>query len=115
VIDTAHGHSQGVVDGVAADPARLPQGQLVAGKRRHRRGDARASSRPGVDAVKVGIGPAPICTTRVVAGVGVPQVTAIADCAKAAQKHDIPIIADGWHRSTRATWSKAIAAGRHTS
>src|SRR5882672_7658176 len=94
VIDTAHGHSQGVLDMVARVRQRFPDVQLVAGNVATADG-TRALIAGGVDAVKVGIGAGSICTTRVVAGIGVPMVTAIMECARAAEAHDVPIIADG--------------------
>jgi IMP dehydrogenase len=112
VIDTAHGHSRAVVDGVAATRRAFPKVQLVAGN--VATGEATlALIKAGADAVKVGIGPGSICTTRVVAGVGMPQITAIADCAKAAAKYDIPIIADGGVKHS-GDIVKAVAAGAHT-
>jgi len=109
VIDTAHGHSQGVLDAVKLTKKEHPDVQLVAGN------VATAAATEmiidaGADAVKVGIGPGSICTTRIVAGVGVPQVTAIADCAAAAKKRDVPIIADGGIKYS-GDMVKAIAAG----
>lgn len=94
VIDTAHGHSKGVIDAVKAAKLDHPTVQLVAGNIATQEA-AQALIDAGVDAVKVGIGPGSICTTRVVAGIGVPQVTAIAECAKATKKAGIPLIADG--------------------
>jgi IMP dehydrogenase len=112
VIDTAHGHSKGVIDAVAATRRSFPKAQLVAGN--VATGEATlALIKAGVDAVKVGIGPGSICTTRVVAGVGMPQITAISDCAKAAAKADIPIIADGGVKHSGDV-AKALAAGAHT-
>ncbi|HMK38625.1 MAG TPA: IMP dehydrogenase [Bacteroidota bacterium] len=109
VIDTAHGHSRGVMDMVRTVRRRFPRLDLVAGNV----GTAEATRdliRAGADAVKVGIGPGSICTTRVVAGVGVPQVTAIFECAKAAARSKTPIIADGGIKQT-GDIAKAIAAG----
>ncbi len=109
VIDTAHGHSQGVLDTVAKLRERFPDVQLVAGNVATREG-AEALAERGVDAVKVGIGPGSICTTRVVAGVGVPQITAIMDCAEVCAKYGIPLIADGGIKQT-GDIAKAIGAG----
>lgn len=92
VIDSAHGHSEGVLQAVAALREAFPDAQLIAGNVATEAG-ARELVRRGVDAVKVGVGPGSICTTRVVTGVGVPQVTAIADAVRGAG--DIPVIADG--------------------
>jgi IMP dehydrogenase len=112
VIDTAHGHSKGVIDAVRATRKEHPHVQIVAGN--VATADAtEALIEAGVDAVKVGIGPGSICTTRIVAGVGVPQFTAIADCARAASKKDIPIIADGGIKFSGDV-VKAIAAGAET-
>jgi len=109
VIDTAHGHSQRVLQAVEATKREFPQVQLVAGNV----GTAEAAEdliKAGADAVKVGVGPGSICTTRVIAGVGVPQVTAIFECARAARRADIPIIADGGIKYSGDV-TKALAAG----
>ncbi len=107
VIDTAHGHSAGVAEAVRRAKASWPELQVVAGN--IATGEAaKALIEAGADAVKVGIGPGSICTTRMVAGVGVPQMTAIMDCAKAAG--DIPVIADGGIKFS-GDFAKAIAAG----
>jgi IMP dehydrogenase len=109
IVDTAHGHSRGVLEMVAKVKKRYPECELIAGNV----GTAEATRdliRTGVDAVKVGIGPGSICTTRVVAGVGVPQITAIYECAKAARRARIPLIADGGIKQT-GDIAKAIAAG----
>jgi IMP dehydrogenase len=112
VIDTAHGHSRGVIDAVRATKREFPNIELVAGN--VATGEAtEALIDAGVDAVKVGIGPGSICTTRVVAGVGVPQITAITDCARAADRHNVPIIADGGVKYSGDV-TKAIAAGAST-
>src|SRR5216110_2032756 len=94
VIDTAHGHSQGVLDMVRRIRIKFPNVDLIAGNVATGEGTL-ALIGEGVDAVKVGIGAGSICTTRVVAGIGVPMITAIMDCARAADTHDIPVIADG--------------------
>ncbi|MDZ7292776.1 MAG: IMP dehydrogenase [candidate division KSB1 bacterium] len=112
VVDTAHGHSQGVIKIVRQLRNAFPEVQLVAGNVATEEG-ALALIEAGVDAVKVGIGPGSICTTRVVAGVGVPQITAIMECAKACQRHRIPLIADGGIKQTGDV-AKAIAAGADT-
>ncbi|HKA91322.1 MAG TPA: IMP dehydrogenase [Haliangiales bacterium] len=111
-VDTAHGHSRNVVDAVAATRRAFPRAQIVAGNVATAEGTA-ALIKAGADAVKVGIGPGSICTTRVVAGVGMPQVTAIADAAKAAERHGVPIIADGGIKHS-GDIVKAIAAGAMT-
>ena len=112
VVDTAHGHSQGVLDRVAWVKANYPSVQVVGGNIATGEG-ARALVDAGVDAVKVGIGPGSICTTRIVAGVGVPQITAIANVANGLEGSDVPLIADGGVRYSGDV-SKAIAAGAHS-
>jgi IMP dehydrogenase len=94
VLDTAHGHSRDVVRTAARLKERFPESDLIAGNVVTREG-TRALIDVGIDAVKVGVGAGSICTTRVVTGVGMPQVTAIAECAAAAADSDVPIIADG--------------------
>jgi IMP dehydrogenase len=107
VIDTAHGHSQGVLEAVSRAKQLSSELQVIAGN--VATADAtRALIEAGADAVKVGIGPGSICTTRMVAGVGVPQLTAVMDCAKAAG--DVPVIADGGIKFS-GDFAKAIAAG----
>lgn len=109
VVDTAHGHSRGVLDVVARLKKRFSQVDIVGGN--VATADAvEALVDAGADGVKVGIGPGSICTTRIVAGVGVPQVTAIADCSRAADRHGIPIIADGGIKFSGDV-TKALAAG----
>jgi len=113
VVDTAHGHSQGVIDAVKqVRKACGDRFQLVAGNVATAEA-TKALIDAGVDAVKVGIGPGSICTTRVVAGVGVPQVSAIDECARAAQGSGVPIIADGGVKYSGDV-VKALAAGAHT-
>src|SRR5215468_7229517 len=109
VIDTAHGHSQGVLDMVKQIRRAFPDVDLVAGNVATAEATEALIER-GVDAVKVGIGAGSICTTRVVAGIGVPMITAIADCARAAADHDVPVIADGGIRYS-GDITKAIAVG----
>jgi IMP dehydrogenase len=109
VVDTAHGHSRGVIDAVRDTKKRFPDVQLVAGNIATADA-ARALIDAGADAIKVGIGPGSICTTRIVAGIGVPQITAIADCAEIADKSDIPVIADGGIKYSGEV-TKALAAG----
>ena len=109
VIDTAHGHSEGVAVAVARAKEVAGKTQIIAGNV----ATAAATTTlidAGADAIKVGIGPGSICTTRMVAGVGVPQLTAIMDCAGAALPHDIPVIADGGIKFS-GDFAKAIAAG----
>src|SRR5205085_5603782 len=111
-IDTAHGHSAGVLQAVRDTRKNFPKLQLVAGN--VATGEAtRALIDAGVDAVKVGVGPGSICTTRIVAGVGVPQLTAISDAVAAAKGSNIPIIADGGIKYS-GDLAKAIAAGADT-
>ncbi|HHW43655.1 IMP dehydrogenase [Desulfofundulus thermobenzoicus] len=109
VVDTAHGHTRGVLETVARIKRKYPEVALIAGNVATAEG-TRDLIRAGADAVKVGIGPGSICTTRVVAGAGVPQITAIYDCAREAMKHNIPIIADGGIKYS-GDITKAIAAG----
>ncbi len=109
IIDTAHGHSQGVLDAVVDTKRLYPDLQLIAGNIATADA-AKALIKAGADAIKVGIGPGSICTTRVVAGVGVPQITAIADVAKVSRKAGIPLIADGGIKYS-GELPKAIAAG----
>jgi IMP dehydrogenase len=109
VIDTAHGHSEGVLRTVRAVKRRYPDLELVAGNVATAEG-TRALIEAGADAVKVGVGPGSICTTRVVAGIGVPQITAVMDCSDEARKHGVPIIADGGIKFSGEI-TKAIAAG----
>jgi len=111
VIDTAHGHSKAVLLAVEAAKKLSNEVQIIAGN--VATGEAaRALIDAGADAIKVGIGPGSICTTRIVAGVGVPQLTAVSDCAAAAAKTDTPIIADGGIKFS-GDFAKAIAAGAH--
>ncbi len=109
VIDTAHGHSSGVLESVRSIRKNFPNAQLIAGNVATASG-TKALIDAGVNAVKVGIGPGSICTTRIVAGVGVPQLTAVADAAKAAAAYDVPIISDGGIKHSGDV-AKAIAAG----
>ncbi|WP_204469277.1 IMP dehydrogenase [Shouchella xiaoxiensis] len=111
VIDTAHGHSKGVLDKIAQVRANYPDLTIIAGNVATAEG-TRALIEAGVSVVKVGIGPGSICTTRIVAGIGVPQITAVYDCATEARKHDIPIIADGGIKYS-GDITKALAAGGH--
>jgi IMP dehydrogenase len=108
-VDTAHGHSKGVIDMVKTVKKMYPHLQVIAGNVATAEG-AIALADAGADAVKVGIGPGSICTTRIVAGVGVPQLYAVYECAKALQGRDVPVIADGGIKQT-GDIVKAIAAG----
>ncbi|MGP1406593.1 IMP dehydrogenase [Filifactor alocis] len=109
VIDTAHGHSGGVLTAISSVKEKYPELQVIAGNVATAEA-TRALIEAGVDCVKVGIGPGSICTTRVVAGVGVPQISAIMDCYEEAKKHNTPIIADGGIKYS-GDLVKAIAAG----
>lgn len=109
VIDTAHGHSAGVINTVKEMRKHYGSAQLVAGNIATKAA-AEALSQTGVDGIKVGIGPGSICTTRIVAGVGIPQLTAIMEVAKCAGPADMPVIADGGVRSS-GDLAKALAAG----
>ncbi len=112
VIDSAHGHSQKVLDTVREVKKSFPKLQIVGGNVATAEG-TEALIKAGADAVKVGIGPGSICTTRVVSGVGVPQITAIAECVRAAEKKNIPLISDGGIKFS-GDITKAIAAGAST-
>ena len=109
VVDTAHGHSSRVIEAVRLIKQRHPETDLIAGNV-GTSGGAEELIDAGVDAVKVGIGPGSICTTRVVTGAGVPQITAIQSCVSAARKNDIPVISDGGVKFSGDV-AKAIAAG----
>lgn len=109
IVDTAHGHSAGVLDKIKHIKSKYPQVELIGGNVATADG-AIALAEAGVDAVKVGIGPGSICTTRIIAGVGVPQLSAIMNVAKALEKHNIPFIADGGLRYS-GDIAKALAAG----
>ncbi len=111
VIDTAHGHSKGVIEKVKEIRSRFPELAIIAGN--VATGEAtKELIEAGADIVKVGIGPGSICTTRVVAGVGVPQLTAVYDCASVAREYGVPIIADGGIKYS-GDIVKALAAGGH--
>lgn len=112
VIDTSHGHSLGVIEAVRDTRRNFPDCSLIAGNIATGEG-AEALIAAGVDAVKVGVGPGSICTTRIVAGVGVPQMSAIRDTFKVASKQGIPVIADGGIKFS-GDIVKALAAGAHT-
>jgi IMP dehydrogenase len=109
VVDTAHGHSRGVIETVGRIKAKWADAQVIAGNIATAEG-ARALKDAGADAVKVGIGPGSICTTRIVAGVGVPQISAVANVADALRDADLPVISDGGIRFS-GDIAKAIAAG----
>jgi len=109
VLDTAHGHSVGVVEMVRTIKTKFPDIQLIAGNIATASA-ARDLIEAGVDAIKVGIGPGSICTTRVIAGIGVPQITAVMDCAEVAKEYGVPVIADGGIKFSGDV-VKAIAAG----
>lgn len=109
VVDTAHGHSKGVIDAVKEIKSHFKDIQVIAGNIATGEG-AEALIKAGADGVKVGIGPGSICTTRIVAGVGVPQLSAIMDVVKVSRKHNVPVIADGGIKYS-GDLAKAIAAG----
>jgi IMP dehydrogenase len=112
IIDTAHGHSKGVLDAVKSAKSHFPDLQVIAGNVATGAG-AEALAKAGADGIKVGVGPGSICTTRIVAGVGVPQLSAIYNAAQSARKYGVPIIGDGGIRYT-GDIAKALAAGADT-
>ncbi|HGX93204.1 MAG TPA: IMP dehydrogenase, partial [Candidatus Tenderia sp.] len=112
VVDTAHGHSQGVIDRVGWVKKNFPQVQVIGGNIATAAA-ARALVDAGADAVKVGIGPGSICTTRIISGVGVPQISAVANVAKELEGTGVPFIADGGVRFS-GDMAKAIVAGAYT-
>jgi IMP dehydrogenase len=112
VIDTSHGHSAGVLDAIKDTKINFPACELVAGTVATSEG-AEALIRAGADAIKVGVGPGSICTTRIIAGVGIPQMSAIRDAAKVAKQYGVPIISDGGIKYSGDV-VKALAAGAHT-
>ena len=112
VIDTAHGHSKKVIDTVASTKSNFPGVEIIAGNIGTGEG-AEAVIKAGADVVKVGVGPGSICTTRIIAGIGVPQISAIQDVTKIAVKHDKPVIADGGIKFSGDV-AKAIAAGANS-
>ncbi len=112
VLDSAHGHSQNIINAVKTIKEKYPEIQLIAGN--VATGQATEDLiQAGADAVKVGIGPGSICTTRIIAGIGMPQLSAVYECAKVAEKHGVPIIADGGVKFS-GDLPKAIAAGANT-
>lgn len=112
VLDSAHGHSKGVVDSVGKLRSTFPNLQIIAGNVATSEG-AEDLIKAGANAIKVGVGPGSICTTRIVAGVGVPQMTALRNCVKIGEKYGVPIIADGGIKHS-GDLAKAIGAGAHT-
>ena len=112
VVDTAHGHSKRVIDAVKSIKKNYKGIELIAGNIASREGAERLI-KAGADAVKVGVGPGSICTTRIIAGIGVPQISAIMEVAKSAAKHNIPVIADGGIKYS-GDIVKALAAGAHS-
>ncbi|ARJ57242.1 IMP dehydrogenase [Campylobacter cuniculorum] len=112
VLDSAHGHSKGIIDTIKQIKAKYPKIDLIAGNIATAKAAA-ALCEAGADAVKVGIGPGSICTTRIVSGVGVPQISAIDECALEAKKFGIPVIADGGIKYS-GDIAKALAAGAHS-
>ncbi len=111
-VDTAHGHSKNVMDTVARIRRHYPDLDIVGGNVATEEGAA-ALIEAGVNSVKVGVGPGSICTTRIISGIGVPQITAIANCVKAAARRNIPVISDGGIKFS-GDITKALAAGAHT-
>ncbi len=111
-VDSAHGHAQAVVDSVPAIKRQFPEIELIAGNVATAAG-AKTLAEAGADAIKVGVGPGSICTTRVVAGVGVPQITAVTECSRVAKDYQVPIIADGGVKYSGDV-VKALAAGAHS-
>jgi IMP dehydrogenase len=111
VLDSSHGHSQGVLDALRLVKRKFPSTQVIAGNVATEQG-ARDLIRRGADAIKVGIGPGSICTTRVVTGAGVPQIHAVRECARAVRGTKVPLIADGGIKYS-GDITKAIAAGAH--
>jgi IMP dehydrogenase len=112
VFDSAHGHSQNIINAVEALTKTYPELEVIAGNVATAEG-TEALIKAGASAVKIGVGPGSICTTRIVAGVGVPQLTAIKNCSKAAQKYNIPLIADGGIKYS-GDITKAIGIGAET-
>jgi IMP dehydrogenase len=112
VLDSSHAHSRGVLDAAAKLRETFPEVRLVVGNVATAEA-TRALIERGADAVKVGIGPGSICTTRVVTGAGIPQITAVMDCVRAAAEHDVPVIADGGIKFSGDV-TKAMAAGAHS-
>ncbi len=111
VIDTSHGHSRGVLDAIRSTKANFPKCQIIAGNVATEEG-AEALIKAGADGIKVGVGPGSICTTRIVAGVGVPQMSAIRDSYKAAKRYGIPVVADGGIKFSGDV-VKALGAGAY--
>ncbi len=112
VIDTAHGHSRRVLDAVKSTKKKFPDTELIAGNIATEQG-AEALIKAGADCLKIGVGPGSICTTRVIAGIGVPQITAIMNVVKAAKKYGVPVIADGGIKYS-GDITKAISAGANS-
>ncbi|MBP8985317.1 MAG: IMP dehydrogenase [Syntrophobacterales bacterium] len=112
VIDTSHGHSAGVINALKDTKANFPKCEVIAGNVATEEG-AEALIKAGADAIKVGVGPGSICTTRIIAGVGVPQMSATRNCSRVADRYDIPVIADGGIKYS-GDITKALAAGAHT-
>ena len=111
-VDSAHGHAEAVVDSVPEIKHQFPEIEIIAGNVATAEG-AKTLAEAGADAIKVGVGPGSICTTRVVAGVGVPQITAVTECARVAKEYQVPIIADGGVKYSGDV-VKALAAGAHS-
>jgi IMP dehydrogenase len=112
VVDTAHGHSENVIETITVLKSTFKDIQIIAGNIATKEGCV-ALIKAGCDAVKIGVGPGSICTTRIIAGIGVPQISAIIEASKAAARYNIPIIADGGIKFS-GDMTKAIAAGAHS-
>ncbi len=112
VIDTAHGHTKDVLEAIRDTKKNFPNCQLIGGNIATQEGMLDLI-KAGVDGVKVGVGPGSICTTRIVAGVGVPQLSAILEVAEVSKKHEVPLIADGGIKFSGDV-TKALAAGAHS-
>lgn len=112
VVDTAHGHSKGVLETLRSLKERYPELQIIAGNVATAEG-TEALIKAGADGVKVGMGPGTICTTRVIAGIGMPQITAVMRCAEVCRRHQVPLVSDGGIKQT-GDIPKAIAAGADT-
>jgi IMP dehydrogenase len=112
VVDSAHGHSRNVLDAIGRIKSEFPDTEVIGGNVSTAEG-ARDLVTAGADAVKVGMGPGASCTTRIIAGIGVPQITAVMDCVEEAAKHNIPVIADGGIKYS-GDCVKAMAAGAHS-
>jgi len=112
VLDSSHGHSDGVLNALSQLKEAFPEAEIIVGNIATMEG-TKALLERGADAVKIGIGPGSICTTRIVAGVGIPQITAVSQCSRALEGTDVPLIADGGIKFSGEV-VKALAAGAHS-